>query len=183
MKYKVNLVKLPNKILRERSKEVELPLSQENIELAEKMIWHIDDSQFNPQTIFQPGVGVAAIQYGIPKRMFYINAEENGKVLRDVLINPKIISTSAAEVALENGEGCLSVAHSWKNQEGFVHRQNRVLAEAYSYFDKKVKTYDLSGYLAIVFQHEYDHLEGKLFIDRINKNDPWAEHKDAKYIG
>lgn len=177
MKYDIKLVKLPEKILRERSKEVSLPLSQEDKELAEKMIYHIDTSQSENNHNLQPGVGVAAIQYGIPKRMFYINGANYKKgsniptkILRDVLINPVIIATSENELALDTGEGCLSVANSWPNQDGFVYRKSRIVAKAYSYFEQKEVTYDLTGYLAIVFQHEYDHLEGKLFVDRINSN-------------
>ncbi|WP_029512686.1 peptide deformylase [Mycoplasmopsis iners] len=189
MKYDVKLVKLPAKILREKSQEVSLPLSAEDQELAEKMIWHVDISQSPDNLGFQPAVGVAAIQYGIPKRMFYINGANYKKgsnvptaILRDVLINPQIISTSANKLALDSGEGCLSVGHNWHGQEGFVYRQSRVLAKAYSYFQKKEITLDLTGYLAIVFQHEFDHLEGKLFVDRINKKDPWKAELNSRLI-
>ncbi|MBR2055994.1 MAG: peptide deformylase, partial [Mycoplasmataceae bacterium] len=58
-KYLVNIVELPNKVLREKSKDVPLPLSQEDIELAEKMIYHVEDS-IKPNSIFRPAVGVAA---------------------------------------------------------------------------------------------------------------------------
>ncbi|WP_027120390.1 peptide deformylase [Mycoplasmopsis lipofaciens] len=191
MKYDVKLVKLPLKVLRKKSKEVPIPLKQEDIELAEKMIWHITDSQ-KPNTQFQPGVGVAAVQYGILKRMFYIKtynegekyANKDGKTnyIDDVLINPKIIATSDYNVALHNGEGCLSVAMKWPNQEGYVYRKNRIVFEAYSYREKKTKKFDLQGYLAIVAQHELDHLDGKLFVDHINTKNPWYDKNNSRII-
>ncbi|UUM19456.1 peptide deformylase [Mycoplasma sp. 1018B] len=190
MNFKIDLVKLPAKILRQKSQEVKLPLSEEDDLLAQKMIWHVDISQTeNKKYNFQPAVGVAAIQYGIPKRMFYINGAnfiKNSaipqKILKDVLINPFIISTSESSIALEQGEGCLSVGSNIKEQDGFVHRKSRILAKAYSYTQKKEITLDLSGYLAIVFQHEYDHLEGKLFVDHLNLKDPWKIQNNCRYI-
>ncbi|KKB26903.1 Peptide deformylase [Mycoplasmopsis meleagridis] len=189
MKFRVNLVKLPNKILRTKSKEVSLPLSEEDDLLAQKMIWHVDTSQNDENLGFQPAVGVAAIQYGIAKRMFYINGGNYPKnssvpnsILRDVLINPVILATSDSLIALEDGEGCLSVGEKWKNQEGFVYRKSRIKAKAYSYMQKKEIELDLTGYLAVVFQHEYDHLEGKLFVDHIINDDPWKVKSNARFI-
>ena len=172
-KFLVNIVKLPNKILREKSQDVKLPLNDEDIHLAEKMIYHVEDS-IKPNSKFRPAVGVAAIQYGIPKKMFYIYIEDSdGEVLfKDLLINPKIISKSDTMVALRDGEGCLSVRESEPNQKGYVKRSLRIIVEGYSYFKKKIVRHDQSNYVAIVFQHELDHLEGKLFIDHIDKKNP-----------
>lgn len=188
MKYEIKLVELPEKILRKKSKEVKIPLSKEDEELAKKMIYHIDESQKEDSKLgFRSGVGVAAIQYGIAKRMFYININNetiNGAKIedfRDVLINPKVLATSEYEVSLP-GEGCLSVGDNIKNQEGYVYRKKRIVLEAYSYFEKKVKHYDLVDYAAIVAQHEFDHLEGKLFIDRINKKDPFVIKDDSEIL-
>ncbi|VEU78320.1 peptide deformylase [Mycoplasmopsis columbinasalis] len=187
MKYQIKLVTLPNQILRTKSQEVPWPLTPEDEELVQKMIYHVDLSQQEGDHGLQPAVGVAAIQYGIPKRVFYINtgdANYNGttasQTLRDVFINPKIIATSDADTALASGEGCLSVKPDWPKQDGLVHRKYRVVAEAYSYFDKQWKRYDLTGYPAIVFQHEFDHCEGKLFIDHIRqKGDVWEAKPDT----
>ncbi|WP_406616999.1 peptide deformylase [Mycoplasmopsis adleri] len=178
-KYNVKLVFLPDKVLREKSKDVPIPLTKEDEDLAKRMIYHIDDSQ-KPGSKFRPGVGVAAVQYGILKNMFYINSDvgPESKHVRDVFINPKVIATSEKLVAIQEGEGCLSVGDNIPNQEGYVYRKNRIVFEAYSYFEKKWKRFDFTGYPAIVAQHELDHLQGKLFIDYINKNDPWIK-KDA----
>lgn len=179
-RYDVKLVQLPDKVLRKKSKEVKIPLSAEDEELAKKMIWHIDESQKDGSK-FRAGVGIAAVQYGILKRMFYINSDFGPKEthLRDVFINPKVISYSERMIAIDEGEGCLSVGDNIKNQEGYVYRRNRIVFEAYSYFQKKVVKFDLKGYPAIVAQHEMDHLDGKLFIDHLNKKDPWYEKEGA----
>ncbi|WP_412031657.1 peptide deformylase [Metamycoplasma buccale] len=179
----VTLVELPNKVLREKSKEVSLPLSKEDDNLIQKMIFHVDNSQ-EENTKFRPAVGVAAIQYGIPKKIFYIliKDNENNVIFKDALINPKMIGHSEHKMAISEGEGCLSVNENYPDQEGYVPRYARVVMEAYSYYEKKIKKYDVSGYTAIVFQHEYDHLQGKLFIDHINKESPWKEPKNTTLL-
>ncbi|WP_199267019.1 peptide deformylase [Mycoplasma sp. NEAQ87857] len=182
-KFNIVLTELPEKVLRKRSQEVALPLSDEDKELAERMIYHIDDSQ-TEGTKFRPGVGVAAVQYGILKRAFYVFVQtEDHKVLfKDVLFNPKLVYKSDKKIALAEGEGCLSVPEDWPNQEGYVHRSEKIVVEAYSYNEGKFMRFTLSGYLAIVFQHELDHLDGKLFIDRIKQKSPWLKNKNAKYL-
>ena len=143
----IHLIELPDERLREKSQDLKLPLSEEDKNLIEKMIFHVNDSQ-EPETKFRPAVGVAAVQYGI----------------------------------LKEGEGCLSVNENYPKQEGYVFRYNRVIIKAYSYFEKKEKRYDLSGYSAIVAQHEYDHLQGKLFIDHINLKHPWDLPGDVEIL-
>lgn len=182
-KFNINIVQLPKKILREKSQDVSLPLSKEDIYLAEKMIYHVEDS-IKPGSKFRPAVGVAAIQYGIPKNMFYIYIENHyGDILfKDLLINPKIISRSESQVALKDGEGCLSVKESFPGQKGYVKRSARIIVEAYSYIHKKNMKYDVSNYVAIVMQHELDHLEGKLFIDHINQKQPWKKDSNLHLL-
>ncbi|AIA29779.1 formylmethionine deformylase [Mycoplasmopsis californica HAZ160_1] len=183
------ITQLPKNVLRKKSKDIPIPLTPEDIELAEAMIYHIDDSQL-PETKYQPGIGVAAVQYGVLKNMFYINFGtadpellENGqKPVKDVFINPKIIAKSDFQVALAEGEGCLSVGQNITGQEGYVFRANRIVFEAYSYNEKKVVRVDLTGYLAIVAQHELDHLDGKLFIDHIDTKNPWKMKPNSRLI-
>ncbi|ENY69710.1 Formylmethionine deformylase [Mycoplasmopsis bovigenitalium 51080] len=194
MKYKLDvkqykIKQLPNKVLREKSKDIPIPMIQEDIDLANAMIYHIDDSQ-QDGTLYQPGVGVAAVQYGILKNMFYINfSDENSnliepgqKPIKDVFINPKIIAKSDFKVALAEGEGCLSVGSNIKSQSGLVYRANRIVFEAYSFLEKKYVTKDLTGYLAIVAQHELDHLQGKLFIDNIDESNPFKKLNNSRLI-
>lgn len=182
-KFKINIVQLPEKILREKSHDVALPLSQEDIDLAEKMIYHVEDS-IKPNSKFRPAVGVAAIQYGIPKNMFYIYIEDYNKnvLFRELMINPKVISKSESQVALKQGEGCLSVKDSHPHQDGYVRRSLRIIVEGYSYLEKKIVRHDVANYVAIVFQHELDHLEGKLFIDHIDQKQPWKKEEKLEVI-
>lgn len=182
-KFDIKLVELPEKVLRQKSKDVPIPLTEEDIELAERMIYHIDDSQ-KEGTEFRPGVGVAAVQYGILKNAFYIFLQDdnNNVIFKDVLFNSKVILKSDKKVALSEGEGCLSVSEEWPNQEGYVHRSQRIVVEAYSYFERRYMRYEVTDYLAIVFQHELDHLNGMLFIDRIKQKNPFLKNKKAKYL-
>ncbi|MGL5205128.1 MAG: peptide deformylase, partial [Metamycoplasmataceae bacterium] len=133
---------------------------------------------------FRPAVGVAAIQYGIAKNMFFVHIldSEDNILFSDVIINPKILAKSEGLIALRQGEGCLSVKETDPNQEGFIKRSERIVLDAYSYNEKKIKRFDCKQFVAIVFQHELDHLEGKLFIDHINQNDPWIKTEDLKLI-
>lgn len=183
MKYEVKLIELPNKVLRMKSKPVKIPLNIEDIELANKMIYHVEDS-VKPNSKFRPAVGVAAIQYGIPKQMFYIYLKnKNGEVIfKDLFINPKIISRSKNLVALRQGEGCLSVNENDPNQDGYIKRSMRIIVEAYSFIHQKIKRYDANSYLAIVMQHELDHLDGKLFIDHRDKKNPWFKPENLTII-
>ncbi|UUM19775.1 MULTISPECIES: peptide deformylase [unclassified Mycoplasma] len=175
-KFEVQIVNLPDQILRKKSVDVPIPLTQEDIELAEKMIYHIDDSQ-KEGSEFRPGVGVAAIQYGVLKNVFYVYLpdDKGNPIFKDVLFNPKIVRKSDQLVALSQGEGCLSVPEDWPKQEGYVPRSYKITVQAYSFNKQGMYTFDLTGYLAIIFQHELDHLNGKLFIDRINQKDPWKK--------
>jgi peptide deformylase len=114
-------------------------------------------------TMYQaPGIGLAAIQVGVDKSMlvYDISPADEAKQL-NVLINPKIIAQEG-EILSEN-EGCLSVPDFRAN----VKRAARVIVEA---LDRQGNTQriEAQGLLAIVLQHEIDHLNGKLFIDRIS---------------
>lgn len=178
-KYDVKLIELPNNVLRQKSQPVNLPLSQEDMDLAEKMIYHIKNSN-EEGSEFRTGVGVAAVQYGILKQMFYIFIldEDREIIFEDLLINPKVVAKSITKIALKTGEGCLSVNEKHPNQAGYVKRANRIVVKGYSYFEKKDVKHDISGYPAIVFQHELDHLNGKLFIDHIDQENPWFAEED-----
>ena len=172
----MKLVKLPNIQIRKKSKDVPIPLTQEDEDLVRGLIEHIDESQ-KEESDLRAGVGIAAIQCGFEKRMFYVNVpeteEENG--FREFLINPKLIGESPYYAALEDGEGCLSVDEESKKTSGLVHRKYKVVVEGYSYFQKKIVRISKSGYPAIVLQHELDHLDGKLFFDRINLKEPFKK--------
>ena len=117
-----------------------------------------------------PGIGLAAIQVGVPKRLLVIDLQEPETDAEDappvkrpmVFINPRILSGSD-DVSIYN-EGCLSVPEqfaeverpasvraSWMDREGRIHEET------------------LEGLLATCLQHEMDHLEGVLFIDHLSR--------------
>lgn len=100
------------------------------------------------------GVGLAAPQVGVLRRIVVIETEEDGLI---ELINPKIIAYSGEQ---ETEEGCLSVPGRW----GITRRPMHVTVRA---MNRKGETFDItgSGLLAKAFCHEIDHLDGKLYID------------------
>ena len=167
-----------DKTLRKVSEEVTFPLSkidQKNIDL---MIKYLHDSQIeelSEKYKLRPGMGLSAVQLGILKRYFVVVHEyEEGKFDNYILINPKIISNSTEQIYVEAGEGCLSVN---REIEGIVPRYARVTVEAYDRDGNKIQVRAREE-LAIAFQHELDHLNGILFYDHIDKNNPF-KNKDS----
>ncbi len=113
------------------------------------------------------GVAIAAPQIGIPLRIFLVHNTSTEKEDRGILpdlvaINPKIIKLSKRKHLV--GEGCLSVGEKY----GAVQRSTHATIRAY---DEHGNEYErgASGLLAQIFQHECDHLDGVLFIDRAEK--------------
>ena len=88
--------------------------------------------------------------------------DELGRLHDYALINPKVLSYSDELTYLPSGEGCLSVDREVK---GLVHRHKRITFKALVLENNKLieKTIKLKDYIAVVFQHEYDHLQGYLF--------------------
>ncbi|HEX8841148.1 MAG TPA: peptide deformylase [Sphingomicrobium sp.] len=115
-----------------------------------------------------PGIGLAAVQVGVPIRLLVIDLqepeEEGGEPVRDpkVFINPEILWYSDHEVPYT--EGCLSVPEQYAE----VMRPDRIRAR---WQDSDGKTYEeeIDGLLATCLQHEMDHLNGVLFIDHLSR--------------
>ncbi|MDD3171814.1 MAG: peptide deformylase [Bacilli bacterium] len=173
-----DIIKEENLDLRKKSIPVELPISEEDLETLSKLdeyLWNSYDDEMLEKYNIRPGVGLAAPQIDVLKQMFVIIAyDEKGEFHHYCVINPKIISHSEELTYLEGGEGCLSVDREVK---GLVHRPKKIKASVYLYDfetnEMTKTTLKLEGYLAVVFQHEYDHLYGKMFFDRINKENPF----------
>jgi peptide deformylase len=109
-----------------------------------------------------PGVGLAAIQVGINKSLLvYDVSPRDEKRSLQVLINPRIVESEGTTIS--EGEGCLSVPDFRAN----VKRAASVLIEGFDNKEKPLRI-EAQGLLAIVLQHEIDHLNGILFIDRIS---------------
>ena len=172
---KLKIVKDNNPIMRKRSLPVEMPLSKKDKETLDAMLEYLklsQDEEYAEKHNIQSGVGMAAIQIGILKRMFVIYYERDNQLVQYQLVNPTIIETSVKKCALENGEGCLSVP---KAHEGLVHRYYKIKMRAYDALKDEEVIISASGYDAIVLQHEYDHLDGKFYYDHINIMRPYDQ--------
>lgn len=101
--------------------------------------------------------------------MLVVMYKEGEKEILHALVNPKITVSSVKKSYLAVGEGCLSVDDY---HPGKVYRSYRITVEAYDGLKKENVTIKAEGFEAIVLQHEIDHLNGILFYDRIDKNDP-----------
>ena len=169
---KLKIVKDTNPIMRKRSLEVPFPLAKEDKELLDEMLLYLkrsQDEEYSKKHNIRPGVGMAAIQVGVLKRMFVIYLKEEDNEIAMQLVNPKIVESSVKLCALEGGEGCLSVDGEHK---GLSHRSYKIRMKAFDALLNEEVDFEAKGYLAIVLQHEFDHLNGMFFYDRIDKNEP-----------
>ena len=162
-----------DKRIRKISTEVTFPLEDKYKKFIDDAIEMLTLSQIEEEAKkydLRPGMGLSAIQVGIDKRIFVIVYEyEEGKFENYVVINPKIVSQYEEMIYVEEGEGCLSIN---RPIEGIVPRNARVSVEYYDMDGNLVKK-RFREELSIVFQPEYDHLNGILFYDRIDKKNPY----------
>lgn len=169
-------------ILRKENEDVTFPLSKEEKKIIQRMVDHLTNSQIEELSIkydLRPGMGLAAPQIGINKKYFVVVHEvKENQFDNYVIINPKIVSHSEELIYASTGEGCLSVN---RDVEGIVPRYARVTIEGYDENGNKIRVRGREE-LAIAFQHEYDHLNGILFIDRIDKNDPFKDQDKMRMI-
>lgn len=125
------------------------------------------------------GVGIAAPQVGVPLRLFIVASRPNERyphaplMAPTAMINPRIVAHS--EVLVAGWEGCLSVP----DQRGQVKRYAEIEV---AYCDRAgtLKTQVLTDFVARIFQHEHDHLQGTLFVDRVA--DPSQLLSEAAYL-
>ena len=147
------IITLPDPILRKVSAPVER-IDAEVRKLAEDML----------ETMYAaPGVGLAAVQVGVPRRLFVLDtAKDKAPPQPLVLINPEIVSLGA-EMRLHE-EGCLSIP----DERVPIERPSKVTVR---FLDREGKTQELTaeGLLATAIQHEIDHLNGKLIIDYLSR--------------
>jgi len=143
----------PNKLLRQISKPVE-SVGIEEQKLMDDMI----------ETMYAaPGIGLAAIQIGVPKRIIVMDiSKEVGKKEPRYFVNPVIKNKDPLKTTYE--EGCLSVP----DQFAEIDRPSKCEVEYLDYNGKK-QLLKAEGLLATCIQHEMDHLEGILFIDYLSK--------------
>ncbi|MBQ7172631.1 MAG: peptide deformylase [Clostridia bacterium] len=141
---KLHIVKLGDDVLRKTARPVEA-ITPRILTLLDDMLETMHDAG---------GVGLAAPQVGVLRRICVIEVEEGHPI---ELINPKIIAYSGEQ---EAEEGCLSIPNKW----GITKRPMHVTVRA---MNREGETFDITGsdLLARAFCHEIDHLDGKLFID------------------
>jgi peptide deformylase len=145
-----------SQVLRTKSRKVQ-KVTRQLVDLAYQML----------ETMYQAeGVGLAAPQVGVLQRLFVAELPEDPEDPDDelrgrpfILFNPEIIKSQGEQVGLE---GCLSIP-GWV---GEVARYEQVTVQGLDEQGKKVR-YKVDGYLARVFQHEMDHLDGVLFTDKL----------------
>jgi peptide deformylase len=168
--------------LRKVAEDVPMPPSKEDQQILKSLLEYIQNSQdprIAEQYELKPGVGLAAPQINISKKMIAVQTKDDkGEIKSFALFNPKILSHSLEKTYLNTGEGCLSVPEIIR---GYVPRYSRITVQGYDINGKEIKL-DLKGLLAIVFQHEIDHLQGVMFYDHINKEDPFAIPDQASAI-
>ena len=124
-----DIVRDGHEVLKMNANDVTLPLSSEDentiIAMNEYLLNGYDEEFVNNNDI-RPGVGIAAPQIGISKKMFCIASfDEKGDFHNYCVINPKIVSHSEELTYLETGEGCLSVN---EDKKGLIHRYKRIKA-------------------------------------------------------
>ena len=147
------LIILPDPILRQVSKPIET-IDGEVKKLADDMLETMYDA---------PGLGLAAIQIGVARRMLVLDVSKEGEDKKPlVFINPEIVAATDARSVYE--EGCLSIPDYYAEVE-------RPAAITVKHLDRdgKEQVTEADGLLATCLQHEIDHLNGVLFIDHISK--------------
>jgi peptide deformylase len=145
----MDIITLGHELLRRKAEPVKI-FDAALVKTAEAMITALHDGK---------GVGLAGPQVGLLQRIFVVHVE--GDVPR-VFVNPSIIETSPETAKYE--EGCLSIPGIWAD----VVRPRTVKVQAWNERGRPF-TLETEGILARVILHEYDHLEGVLFIDRLSE--------------
>lgn len=173
--------------LRKKADQLTIPLDSKMIQLGEELLEFLKNSQ-DPEIAdehdLRPGVGIAAPQVDVSKRIVAVHVpsqdpESIEPEFSAVLVNPRIISHSVQQTCLSDGEGCLSVD---REVPGYVPRHKRVTVE-YHDLDGEKKKVRLRDFPAIVVQHEIDHLNGVMFYDRIDPDNPLALPDDIEVLG
>ncbi len=171
-----------NKLLHQQSKEVTFPLDKETIKLAKDTLKYLkmsQDEKVAEKYNIRAGMGMAFVQLGFLKRIFVIASENDDHTFDEyIVVNPKIISQSEELIYVGEGEGCLSVN---REVEGIVPRYARITVQFYD-INGNLQTIRVREDLSVAFQHEIDHLNGILFVDKIDKKNPYKNASKMREI-
>ena len=170
------------KILHQKSQDVTFPLTKQDKKMIQDMIDYLTLSQIDSEREkydLRAGMGLSAVQIGVLKRIFVIVEEiEKEKFKNYIVINPKIESYSEERIYVGEGEGCLSVN---RPVEGIVPRYARMTVSAYDIDGKKYEI-RVREDISIAFQHEIDHLNGILFVDKIDPKNPYKDQEKMREL-
>ncbi len=175
-----NIIREGHKTLETVAKDVKLPLSQADKKLLKEMLQFIINSQDEEMVEkyeLRPAVGIAAPQVNVSKRMFAAHVTDfDGILYSYALVNPVLKAKSSEIIYVPGGEGCLSVD---RPTEGITPRYKSVIFEALAYdiaSDQLIPVeLHLEGYVGIVFQHEFDHINGIMFTTKLFAELPFAQ--------
>lgn len=163
----LKIITKPNPLLAQKSKKitrVDDSIRKLAADMAETMESYGDKNE--------TGVAIAAIQVGVPLRMTVVQDDEEGYL---ALINPEIVKHSADE--LEETEGCMSVPKKYGN----VKRYKKIKVRGLDLNGKKIEI-KAEGFKARVLQHEIDHMDGKLFLHKVEPDELYTLTDDGKLI-
>jgi len=146
----MQILTLGNDVLRQKAEKIE-KIDTDLVKTAQAMLSLMHEGK---------GLGLAGPQVGLLKRFFVVHLEDD---IPRIFINPSIIETSHETVKFE--EGCLSLPGAYAN----VIRSREITVQAWNERGRPF-TLEAGGLLARVILHEYDHLDGKLFIDRLSES-------------
>jgi peptide deformylase len=163
---KLQLIKYPNPLLSEKSKKISIiddSIKKLASDMAETLASYGDDHE--------KGVAIAAIQVGVPIRMTVIKDEE-GFI---PLINPEVVK--GGKTYLTDMEGCMSVPKKY----GKVKRYEKLKVRGLNLDGKKIEI-KAEGLTARILQHEIDHMDGKLFLNHVHKDEIYTLDKEGKLV-
>lgn len=171
-----------NDILKKISSPVVFPMDKQDIKLAKYMVEYLklsQDEDYAEKHNIRGGMGLAFVQLGKLKNIFVIaNKNEDDTFIQHIIVNPKIISHSEERIYVDEGEGCLSVN---RETSGVIPRYARITVE-YQDLEGNKKIIRVREEIAIAFQHEIDHLNGILFVDKIDIENPYKEMNTLRSI-
>jgi len=171
-----------DKRLHQRSSEVKFPLDEKTIQKIYDCLDYLEmsqDEELAEKYDLRAGMGLSFCQIGIMKRIFVVSEDYgDGTFGRYIVINPKIISHSEELIYVGEGEGCLSIN---RPTIGIVPRYARVRIRAYNEYGEEYEL-RVREDISVAFQHEMDHLDGILFVDKIDKNNPFKDKEKMREI-
>jgi peptide deformylase len=166
---KLKIIQYPNPLLAEKSKKITI-IDDSIKKLAQDMA----ETMSSYGSEHESGVALAAIQVGVPLRMTIIRDDEPEHGGYYALINPEIIKTGGEAI---DTEGCMSVPKKY----GQVTRYEKIKVRGLNIDGKKIEI-RAEGLLARILQHEIDHMDGKLFLSHVPKDELYTLDNKGKLV-